>query len=73
MATKQDNVDEANFMSGMLEWHEVKTLVLNDGFKGNINNRGEVTRYLAWRLFQHNRRTGLIEVIEQKKREKNVS
>jgi hypothetical protein len=42
--------DEANFMSKMLEWSEVRKIAVDAGFKGNSSNPGEVARFLAWRL-----------------------
>jgi hypothetical protein len=57
MPTSKDNADEANFMSRMLSWDEVMNLATEDGYTGT-RKVGEVSRYLAWRLFQSKRGTG---------------
>ena len=51
----QDRKDEANFMSRMLTWDEVRTIATNDGYVGSLTKPGELARYFAWRTFQRNR------------------
>lgn len=51
----QKQIDEANNLSGSLEWTEVMEIARNEGYKGHSNQPGAVARYLAFRLFKRKR------------------